>query len=292
LLPRLGRKPKLEMNKLVCLALLGLVAAASASTTATRLREMVGQSGSSSLSSLSSSMSSLSSMPVSSSLSASLGSLSGSSGSVPATSLSSSSSSCDPSPSCNSPTVIQNEALNPEDALRPIDDWLKDFKKRTMGAEGAGDLYAAAKATVSPMIRKLRQNQKDAQQRLAESNANILRHVEEATTQHVYELLKVDREKMDAQDKKQELAAKVLNMKDEEKLRKERDAATLGLASSSVKALEQAVSKKEASSQVVSNIAKILSSQSGSAPESSQIASAIVSAIKSAAASALSSGKF
>jgi len=189
---------------------------------------------------------------------------------------------------------VQNDNLSVEDSLRPIDDWLKDFKKRTMGAEGAGDLYAAAKATVRPMIQKLRQNQKAAQQRLAESNSNILRHVEEATTQHVYELLKVDREKMDAQEQKQELAAKVMNMKEEEKLRKERDAATLGLASSSVKALEQAASgsKKEASSQVVSNIAKILSSQSGSAPESSQIASAIVSAIKSAAASALSSGKF
>jgi len=93
---------------------------------------------------------------------------------------------------------------------------------------------------------------------------------------------------MDAQEQKAELAQKVLQMKEEEKLRKERDAATLGLASSAVKALENANAPK-ASDKVVSNIAKILSSQSGSAPESSQIASAIVSAIKSAAQSALSS---
>ena len=149
-----------EMNKLVCLALVGLVAAhlVAASTTADRLRAKVSQSGSSSLSSSmvvpvsSSSLSMSASMPMSSSsLSASLGSLSGSSfgssssGAIPATSLQSGSS-CEPS--CNSQTVVGNEPLNVEDALRPIDDWLKDFKKRTMGAEGAGDLYAAAKGTL------------------------------------------------------------------------------------------------------------------------------------------------
>jgi len=143
------------MNKLVCLALVGLVAAhlVAASTTADRLRAKVSQSGSSSLSSSmvvpvsSSSLSMSASMPMSSSsLSASLGSLSGSSsGAIPATSLQSGSS-CEPS--CNSQTVVGNEPLNVEDALRPIDDWLKDFKKRTMGAEGAGDLYAAAKGTL------------------------------------------------------------------------------------------------------------------------------------------------
>jgi len=239
------------MNKIVCIALLGLVAAhmVAASTTVERLRMKVLQSGSS----LSASMS----VPVSTSLSGSLGSVSeslgsasmssmsmgsvsgsGSSGGVPATSLVSGSS-CQQESGCG--TSIQNGPMNIEDALAPIDDWLKDFKKRTMGAEGAGDLYAAAKATVKPLIDKLKQNQNSAVQRLIESNQSILTHVEDAAVQHVYALLKVDREKMDAQEQKKELADKVLAMKEEERLRKERDAAIMGIASTAVSALNKAV---------------------------------------------------
>jgi hypothetical protein len=244
------------MNKIVCIALLGLVAAhmVAASTLAERLRMKIAQSGSESLTS---SMS----VPVSTSLSGSLGSVSeslgsaslsgsvslsgsGSSGGVPATSLVSGSS-CEQG--CGS-TNIQNGPMNIEDALSPIDDWLKDFKKRTMGAEGAGDLYAAAKATVKPLIDKLKKNQQSAVQRLVESNNQILTHVEDAAVQHVYALLKVDRDKMDAQEQKQELADKVLAMKEEERLRKERDAAIMGIASTAVGALNKAVGGSSGSS--------------------------------------------
>jgi len=94
-----------------------------------------------------------------------------------------------------------------EDALKPIDEWIQDFSKRT---DDAGGLWDAAKATVAPLVKKLEKSQKEAIERLKVSNRAIREHVEDAATQHVYNLLKskraIDDAEMNAAEKKEKLA--------------------------------------------------------------------------------------
>jgi len=93
-----------------------------------------------------------------------------------------------------------------DEAIRPIDDWLKDFNARTALH---GGLWDAAKSTVAPLIRKLAQSQSDAMDRLRESNRAIRLHVEEAATEHVFNLLRskkaVDDAALTASQKKAEM---------------------------------------------------------------------------------------
>jgi len=169
-----------------------------------------------------------------------------SSGMLPASSgsVASAGSSCGSDPCVGSG---QDASLNVNDALRPVEDWIKDFKRKTMGA-GGGDLYAAARATVAPLISKLRKNQQAALDQLRESNDAILRHVEDATTQHVYNLLKSDHDKQSKAEEAQSRAAQAKDASELHKMQAERDAAVLGTASAS------------ASSDLASKIASIIAS--------------------------------
>jgi len=194
-----------------------------------------------------------SSMPIVSSGSSSIiqsvssGSISMGSSSMGSSSIGSSSCGTDP---CAGSASLSDAPLNVEDALRPVGDWIKDFKRKTTGAAGGNDLYAAAHATVAPLIAKLKKNQQAALDQLRESNEAILRHVEDATTQHIYSLLKVDHEKQSKEEEAQSSAAKAKDLKELEQLRTQRDAAVLGKSSVS------------ASADVVSKIASIIASAS------------------------------
>jgi len=157
---------------------------------------------------------------------------------------------------------------NVDEAVKPIDEWIKDFKKRT----GSGaDLYVAARATVKPLIEKLRRNQKAAQQRLRESNEAILKHVEDAATQHIYALLKVDQDKTKDAEQKESLANKILDAKNAEKMLKEEHAAMLGVGNESAAAIEAAIKAAGAkpSKTVVDHIAAVLESSAAAVSEGS-----------------------
>lgn len=258
------------MSKFVCVLALCVLAihAASAANAVQKLKDQIEQS--------SLSMPSMGSLSLSSSMGSTLGSLS-SMGSVPASRLSESGSGS--GSSCGSdPCVSLNDgsssgadsSVNVDDAIRPVDEWIKDFKKRT-GGIGSNDLYAAAKATVAPLLAKLRRNQKEALERLRDSNESILRHVEEATTQHIYQLLKTDKDKQSDEDKKEELANKVLDIKEQNKITAEKQAAELGVSAHEVAAVQSAISQSgvKASQSVIDKIANLLSSQSKSAESQS-----------------------
>jgi len=173
-----------------------------------------------------------------------------------------------------------------EDAVAPVDQWLKDFKKRSLG--DGSDLYAAAKATVKPLLQKLHRSQKRAQEKLAESNQAILAHVEEVTTAHVYALLKADSQKQKHVEHQEEQAAKILDAKSAERDAKEKLNAQLGLSSAQAAALESALKSSGAtpSQSVVSSIAKLISSESSSAM--SQLSSALKKAMSESGGSSSS----
>ncbi len=80
-------------------------------------------------------------------------------GTIPATQLGSSMGSSShhhdclpPQPTCQQHVSFNSDAGGAggaggvDDALKPVEDWIKDFKKRTSGA-GGNDLYRAAKGT-------------------------------------------------------------------------------------------------------------------------------------------------
>jgi len=246
--------------KFLCAVVLCAVAlqAVAATNVVARLKEEIEakQIGSSMMSS---------SMPVSISSSSSMGSVSASMSPI-ASSIStvSSSGSCGSDPCSDNAASTSSAPMNVEDALAPVADWIKDFKRRTSGA-GANDLYAAARATVAPLINQLKKNQAAALQQLTESNEAILRHVEDATTQHIFALLKVDREKQQQEEAAQSLAAKAKDMAELEKLRAERDAAVLGAAAKTAGVSSSLASAGvSASADVVSKIASIIASASQS----------------------------
>jgi len=207
------------------------------------------------------------SLPGSSSFGSSSISLSGS--------LSGSSSGCADANPCNNPVQFNRNGMNDgnggmsnvDDAIKPVDDWLKEFQRRTLG-EGS-DLYKAAKATVRPLLMKLRRTMARAQERLRDSNEAILRHVEESTINHVYALLKADRQKSEADERKEEMAAKVVEAKRTEKETRDQNNARLGINSEQASALDSALKSGVGPSQsVMSKIQSLLSSTSASASQS------------------------
>jgi hypothetical protein len=193
-------------------------------------------------------------------------------------------SSCNPQPSCQNDFSNgdggNNNGGSIDEAVRPIDDWIKDFRKRT---GDSSDLYTAAKATVKPLIDKLRRNQRRAQDRLRESNEGILKHVEDAATQHIYALLKVDKAKMEQQEAQESLANRVLEAKAREKAMQDEHAAVLGLGSESAAAIESALKSAgmKPTKTVVDHIANILESSQSSSTASSLVSS-LASAVKKA----------
>jgi len=273
--------------KLACFVLLGLLAVHSAIATSVvqRLKikvktvaaEQQLSEGSMSIAPLSS-VSPLSSVIGATSLSASgipPSFSSGLSGSLSAGGSLSGSGDCNPQPSCGAGSgnsIVDgsgSSAPSVDDAVKPIEEWIRDFRRRT---DSGADLYIAAKATVKPLIDKLRRNQHAAQTRLHESNDAILQHVEDAATQHIYALLKVDRAKMDDQERKESMATKILDAKAQEKLLKEEHAAILGVGSESAAAIESALKAAglKSSKTVVQHIAQILESSAASASSSSK----------------------
>jgi len=112
-------------------------------------------------------------------------------------------------------------------ALQPIEDWITTMKKR-VGA--GGDLYNAAEATVRPLIEKLKRVQQATEEKIAESNDAIIQHVEEATTDHIYNLLLATHEIEQKQEKQQELTQAQKEFDREEKERQALQAAVVGNA--------------------------------------------------------------
>jgi len=110
--------------------------------------------------------------------------------SIPATQLVGSEQSA-ASSNCISQACGEGSGMSVSDAVRPIDDWMKDFKARTSGS-GGNDLMAAAKAVVRPLITKLKATQQAAIEKLEESDEGIRMRVEEQATQHVYNLLRAE----------------------------------------------------------------------------------------------------
>ena len=78
-----------------------------------------------------------------------------------------------------------------DSAVSPVADWIKDFKGRS-GA-GNGDLFSSARETVRPLLRQLRKNQKKTLQKLKDSNEKIVTHVDEEATEHMYNVLKAQK---------------------------------------------------------------------------------------------------
>lgn len=109
------------------------------------------------------------------------------------------------------------DAGNIMDALRPIEDWIATMKRR-VGA--GGDLYNAAEATVRPLIEKLKRVQKATEEKIEQSNDAIIQHVEEATTNHIYNLLRATHELEKQQQKKEEVTEQKKEFEREEKERK------------------------------------------------------------------------
>jgi hypothetical protein len=100
----------------------------------------------------------------------------------------------------------EDDGLTIDDAVRPVDEWITDFKHRTADST---DILPAAKATVRPLIDRLKRNQQQAVQKLIDSNEEILMHVEESVTEHVYNLLKAQHIADDKQAQSEAVAAKL-----------------------------------------------------------------------------------
>jgi len=99
----------------------------------------------------------------------------------------------------------ESSSMSIKDALQPIEQWIKAFKKR---AKSGGDLTAAAKVIVEPLIDKLKKNQKAAEEKLEESNREILHHVEAQATAHILKMLKAKKIDDDKSEQSASRAAK------------------------------------------------------------------------------------
>jgi len=106
-----------------------------------------------------------------------------------------------------------NAGMSIGDAVRPIDEWMKDFKSRT-AADGT-DLMAAAKMTIQPLLQKLKRNQQAALEKLEDSNAQILQDVAEKAATHVYNLLRAQHIKDVNEQSAQAKREKIEEMKSE-----------------------------------------------------------------------------
>jgi hypothetical protein len=183
-------------------------------------------------------------------------------------------------PPCQAPTDGHgHDGVSVDDAIKPVDDWLKDFKKRAMGG-GGENLYAAAKNTVAPLIKKLKMTMKRAQEKLADSNKAILKHVEETTVNHIYQLLKADKAREKAKEAQEEHVQKIMDAQEKQKEAAHRANAMLGLNSETAKKLEHVMGSSHGavpSQSVIDKIAHVLSESSSAAAKS------ISSALKKAA---------
>lgn len=159
---------------------------------------------------------------------------------------------------CQSNFVSQQQAALPEpdEVVQPIDDWIKEFKRRT----GGGSLYETARSTVRPLIDRLKRTQQRAQEEINRSNREILDRVEESTVNHVYNLLRATRSKQEKTSKDEEKKAQIAEIKDEIAQRQEmlKNAAAeagkvgqqntasglVGVAAKEEKKLEQEVKKE------------------------------------------------
>jgi len=155
--------------------------------------------------------------------------------------------------------------MSVDDAIRPVDEWIKDFRKRVTG--DGSDMWQAAKATVRPLIQKLLRTQQRAQERLEESNRAIIRHVEEQTTQHIYNLLRADKMQTDSEQKREEQASALMVAKAQEREARENLNMKMGIGSETAAALDSALKSGglAPSNSVLDKISKLLSSESASA---------------------------
>jgi len=164
-----------------------------------------------------------------------------------------------------------DQAGTVDDALKPVEDWIKDFKKRTSGAgKGGNEVYRAAKAIVAPLIHKLHRQMKNAEEKLRDSNRAILSHVEQATIDHVYKLLKADQDKQKSDERKEEHVQKLMDLQAKQKEANEHQRALLGINSEQAHALASALKSTGMmpSESVVNHIAHLLSESSHSASHS------------------------
>jgi histone H1/5 len=87
--------------------------------------------------------------------------------------------------------------------------------------QAGADAARLCAATVKPLVKKLQRTQKQALARLAQTNHKILEHVEEATTEHVYSLMRAAQKnalaKKKLAKKQQKLKAEKAKIKQEKK---------------------------------------------------------------------------
>lgn len=125
-----------------------------------------------------------------------------------------------------------------DEAMRPISDWMKDFSQRT---QLHGSLWDAAKSTVAPLIKKLEKSQQEAMDRLRESNRAIRLHVEEAATEHVFNLLRSKKALDDAELTARQKKAEIIEARDSVAAAKEK----MEGAKDGVKALQETMKKEK-----------------------------------------------
>jgi len=149
-----------------------------------------------------------------------------------------------------------------EEAVRPIDDWLNDFAKRT---NLQGGLWEAARATVQPLLKRLERTQHEAIERLKDSNKAIRNHVEDAATEHIYNLLRskraLDDAELAAEEKKHAVgdADKILKRAQEQKKEAQESAKAMQDNFKKEKELEAKNGKKgNTTDTIMSHISKIL----------------------------------
>jgi hypothetical protein len=104
-----------------------------------------------------------------------------------------------------------HEEMAADEAVQPVEDWLTNFQRRI----GGGTLYQSAQAVVRPLIERLVRTQHRALEDLARSNEEIIAHVEESATNHVYNLLRATNIKQDKQMEDEEKKQKLQEIRDE-----------------------------------------------------------------------------
>lgn len=92
-----------------------------------------------------------------------------------------------------------------ESAVSGIDEWLQSFKKKVGPGESA---WLAARSAVKPLITRLKRTQHAAVERLIRSNHDILAHVEEVATEHIFNLVKASQTKQKEADRMMRAAEK------------------------------------------------------------------------------------
>jgi len=176
-------------------------------------------------------------------------------------------------------------ALTVEQAVAPVNAWIKDFSARTDA--GDGDLMSAADAAVRPLLSRLRRNQELAEEKLVSSNQAILSHVAEAAREHIYNLLKAAQKHQELESMKQRKA-----QERKELLAEKKENELMSSLSESSDESSDASSSDSASSsgRTVSQHSESLVSSSSSGSSSSDSASSSSSSSGSSGSSSGSSG--